>query len=167
MTLGSLNVGVIMVTVGSHRTFLPGWLWGLRINFQAGCWWLTPVILAIQEAEIRRITVQIQPGRIVQQTLSLKKITKKGLVGVTQGVDPEFKPQYHKKEKRKYPTQCRAGGVAQVLGSTCLASELKPQSHQKSSSAQDSGKRDFSHQPREGVSWVRMAFPDHVAFPPS
>jgi hypothetical protein len=24
----------------------------------ARCWWLTPVILAIQEAEIRRITVQ-------------------------------------------------------------------------------------------------------------
>jgi hypothetical protein len=23
----------------------------------AGCWWLTPVILATQEAEIRRITV--------------------------------------------------------------------------------------------------------------
>jgi hypothetical protein len=26
-------------------------------------WWLTPVILAMQEAEIRRITVQGQSGR--------------------------------------------------------------------------------------------------------
>jgi hypothetical protein len=27
----------------------------------AGCWWLMPVILAIQEAEIRRIVVQSHP----------------------------------------------------------------------------------------------------------
>jgi hypothetical protein len=30
-----------------------------RKTFQAGHWWLTPVILATQEAEIRRITVVI------------------------------------------------------------------------------------------------------------
>jgi hypothetical protein len=28
-------------------------------------WWLTPIILATQEAEIRRITVQSQPRQIV------------------------------------------------------------------------------------------------------
>jgi hypothetical protein len=28
-----------------------------------GCWWLTPVILAIQEAEIRRITVRRQRSK--------------------------------------------------------------------------------------------------------
>jgi hypothetical protein len=28
---------------------------------RAGCWWLTPVVLATQEAEIRRITVESQP----------------------------------------------------------------------------------------------------------
>jgi hypothetical protein len=41
--------------------------------------WLTPVILAAQEAEIKRITVQSQPSQIVHETLSQKKsITKKG-----------------------------------------------------------------------------------------
>jgi hypothetical protein len=42
--------------------------------------WLTPVILATQEAEIRRIVVPSQPGQIVHQTLSLKYPTQKGLV---------------------------------------------------------------------------------------
>jgi hypothetical protein len=39
---------------------------------------LTPVILATQEAEIRRIKVRSHPGQIVWKTLSLK--TKKGLL---------------------------------------------------------------------------------------
>jgi hypothetical protein len=42
-------------------------------NTPAGCWCLTPIILATQEAEIRRITVQSQPGQIVLETLSRKK----------------------------------------------------------------------------------------------
>jgi hypothetical protein len=46
----------------------------------AGYWWLTPIILAIQEAEIRRIKVQSQTRQIVQKTLSKKPFTKKGLV---------------------------------------------------------------------------------------
>jgi hypothetical protein len=33
-----------------------------------GCLWLTPVILATQEAEIRRIEVRSQPGQIVFET---------------------------------------------------------------------------------------------------
>jgi hypothetical protein len=36
----------------------------------ARCQWLTPVIAATQEAEIRRIKVQSQPGQIVCKTLS-------------------------------------------------------------------------------------------------
>jgi hypothetical protein len=31
-------------------------------------WWLTPVILATQEAEIRRISVQGQTGQIIHET---------------------------------------------------------------------------------------------------
>jgi hypothetical protein len=38
----------------------------------AGCWWLTPIILATQEAEIRRIEFQSQPRQIVHETLSQK-----------------------------------------------------------------------------------------------
>jgi predicted GNAT family N-acyltransferase len=44
------------------------------------CWRLTPVILATQEAVIRRIVVQSQPrGQIVPKTLSQKTQHMKGL----------------------------------------------------------------------------------------
>jgi hypothetical protein len=42
----------------------------------ARCWWLTPIILVSQEAEIRRIEVQNQPRQIVQETLYTKKKKK-------------------------------------------------------------------------------------------
>jgi hypothetical protein len=51
------------------------------INKLAGHQWLTPIILATKEAEIKRIKVQSQPGQTVLKCLSRKKpITKKGLV---------------------------------------------------------------------------------------
>jgi hypothetical protein len=35
-----------------------------------------PIILAIQEAEIRRISIRSQPGKIVHETLSQKILHK-------------------------------------------------------------------------------------------
>jgi hypothetical protein len=58
------------------------------------------VILATQEAEIR-IVVGSQPWQIVHKTLSRKTPSQKRAGGVAQGVGPEFKPQYHKKKKKK------------------------------------------------------------------
>jgi hypothetical protein len=45
----------------------------------ARSWWLTPVILATQEAEIRKIMVRNQPKQIVRETLSRKYPSQKGL----------------------------------------------------------------------------------------
>jgi hypothetical protein len=53
----------------------------------------TPVILATQKAEIRRITVRSQPRQIVHETLSQKKKknpSQKRVDGVAQGVVPEL-----------------------------------------------------------------------------
>jgi hypothetical protein len=63
-------------------------------NKEAGCWWLTPIILATQEAEIRRIMVGSQPRQIVYETLSQKSPSQKRAGGVAQGVGPEFKHKY-------------------------------------------------------------------------
>jgi hypothetical protein len=53
----------------------------LKILTSAGGQWLMPVIIATQEAEIRRILVRSQPRQIVHNTLSQKKPSqKKGLV---------------------------------------------------------------------------------------
>jgi hypothetical protein len=58
--------------------------WYLSIyknNKPARHWWLTPIIPAAQEAEIRKIMVQRQPGQTVQEDpISKEPITKKGLV---------------------------------------------------------------------------------------
>jgi hypothetical protein len=56
-----------------------------------------PVILATQEAEIRRIMVQSQPGQTVCNNLPQKKPSQKRAREVTQGVGPDFKPLNHKK----------------------------------------------------------------------
>jgi hypothetical protein len=60
---------------------------------------LMPVILATQEAEIRRIVVRSQVGQIVPREPILKNPSQNKAGGVTQSVGPEFKPQYHKKKE--------------------------------------------------------------------
>jgi hypothetical protein len=57
------------------------------------------VILATQEAEIKRITVQSQPRQT--ETLSQKIPSQKRAGRVVQDVGPEFKPQYCKKKKKE------------------------------------------------------------------
>jgi hypothetical protein len=52
----------------------------LKRSIKAKCLWLTSVILATQETEIRRIMVQSQHGQTVQETLSRKNLSQKRLV---------------------------------------------------------------------------------------
>jgi hypothetical protein len=52
-------------------------------SVQAGGWWLTSVIPAIQRAEIRRIVVQSQPRQIVLKTKSQKNPYQKRAGGVS------------------------------------------------------------------------------------
>jgi hypothetical protein len=61
------------------------------------------VILATQEAEIRRIIVRSQARQLVSKTLSQKENTSQRRVsGVAQCEGPEFKPQYHKKKRKNF-----------------------------------------------------------------
>jgi hypothetical protein len=62
-----------------------------------------PVILATQETEMKRIKVRSQPGQTVCELLSQENPTQKRAGGVSQDVDPEFKPQYCKKKRKSGP----------------------------------------------------------------
>jgi hypothetical protein len=60
---------------------------------------LVPIILATQEAKIRRIEVQSQPGQISSRDPISKILNTKRSGGVPQG--PEFKLQYCQKKKEE------------------------------------------------------------------
>jgi hypothetical protein len=70
-------------------------------SLATGHQWLTPIILATQEAKIRRIAVRSQPGQIVPRDPILKTLHENRAGGVAQGEGHEFKPQYRKKRKEK------------------------------------------------------------------
>jgi hypothetical protein len=72
----------------------------LKQNEIIRCQWLDPIILATQEAEIKRIAVASLLGQIVYKILSQKIPSQKRVGRVTQSVSPEFKPQYYKKKKK-------------------------------------------------------------------
>jgi hypothetical protein len=57
----------------------------LRVGF-ARCQWLPSIILATQEAEIRRFTVQISPGKYFPRPYLEKHSSLKRANGVTQVV---------------------------------------------------------------------------------
>jgi hypothetical protein len=61
-----------------------------------------PVIPATQEAEIRRITVQSQPGQIICKTLSQKNHHKKGLVEWLKVKALSSSPSTKKKKKKPH-----------------------------------------------------------------
>jgi hypothetical protein len=74
----------------------------------------------IQEAEIRRITVQSQPGEIVWELLSQKHPSQKKAGGVAQGIGPEFKPQYCKNKQTSNQRKPKGLGCGWSVG--CLPS---------------------------------------------
>jgi hypothetical protein len=66
--------------------FSPVWAseCSIKSGSAARCQRLSPVILATQEAEIRRISVQSQPRQIVRETLSPKPLHKNWAGGVAE-----------------------------------------------------------------------------------
>jgi hypothetical protein len=74
VSMGLLEVGLGPFVLFSLDAVVP---FSFKKQTWAGHQWLTPIILATQEAEIRRITVQSQPGQIVLKTLSQKNLYKK------------------------------------------------------------------------------------------
>jgi hypothetical protein len=65
----------------------------LKLSTHGSHSWLTPVIPATQEAEIRRITIQSQPGQIVLEILSRKTHPKTRLVEWLSGRVPARKQE--------------------------------------------------------------------------
>jgi hypothetical protein len=63
-----------------------------------------PVVLATQDADIRKIAVQSQPGQIVRETIA-RKIP-------FSSIGPEFKPQSHQKKKKRKKNQVRRREVS-------------------------------------------------------
>jgi hypothetical protein len=66
--------------LAKHPTFELKLAWMPEKTIWAGCQWLTPVILATQEADIRRIAFGSQLQQTIYEILSQKNSQQKGLV---------------------------------------------------------------------------------------
>jgi hypothetical protein len=66
-----------------------------------GHWCFMPVILATQEADIRRMVVWSQPGEIVRKTLKKKTPSQTRAGAVAQVISPGSSPSTTKKAKQK------------------------------------------------------------------
>jgi hypothetical protein len=69
----------------------------------ARCQWLTPISLRRQTSG--RSLFKASLGKIVCEIQSWKKNHKKRASGVTKGIGPEIKPQYHTQKKSFHPPQ--------------------------------------------------------------
>jgi hypothetical protein len=67
----------------------------LKIVNVCQIWWLIPIILATQEAEIWSIGLNLA-GKSFRSPYLENTHHKKRASGVAQGEGPKFKPQYHK-----------------------------------------------------------------------
>jgi hypothetical protein len=77
------------------RVFIPKYAVCINSTLLAQRCWLTPVILATQEAKIRRIAVRSQPRvNSSKDPISAIIFITKRSIGVAQGVSLAFKPQY-------------------------------------------------------------------------
>jgi hypothetical protein len=69
----TLNFRYVMVCLFAFSiSMFQNFAWNILKNQLSGGrrWWLKPIILATQEADIRRTTVQSQPRQIVHETLA-------------------------------------------------------------------------------------------------
>jgi hypothetical protein len=99
----------------------------IRICMTAEHWWLTPIILATKEAEIRRITVRSQPEQIVWETLSWKKpFTKIKLVEWLKVKALSSCPSTTKKKKNLYDKKHLYIHIQHLLRNslTCLVLDI-------------------------------------------
>jgi hypothetical protein len=93
--LSSLQVGLVLF---GGKCFLNIFI--IKFSNMAGCQWLMPIILATQEAEIRRIKARTQPGQIVCETLSQKNHDKKKGWWSGSRCRPSSNPSTAKKKKK-------------------------------------------------------------------
>jgi hypothetical protein len=65
-------------------------------DIQANSQWLTPVILALRRQRSGGLQFKASVGKWFTRPYLENTHHKKRVVGVAQGIGPEFKPQYHK-----------------------------------------------------------------------